>query len=136
MGNKLGWILAGVLLAALIGVIVYFAVFPSPSGARDTLKEGMLDRHEIQADVSDVAANIDHAVRLVGIDHVGLGSDFDGVGENLPTGLKDVSDFPNLIYELLKRGYTEQDIRKICADNFLRVWSDIQNAAQANNSDQ
>jgi membrane dipeptidase len=73
------------------------------------------------ADISDVVANIDHVVKLVGIEHVGLGSDFDGVGGNLPVGLKDVSCYPNLIFELLKKGYTEEDIKKICSDNFLRV---------------
>jgi len=80
------------------------------------------------ADISDVVANIDHVVELVGIDHVGLGSDFDGVGDNLPHGLKDVSCYPNLIGELLKKGYTEDDVRKICAENFLRVWSDVEKA--------
>jgi membrane dipeptidase len=79
-----------------------------------------------EADVADVAAHIDHAVKLVGIDHVGLGSDFDGVGDSLPNGLKDVSCYPNLIGELLKRGYTEEDIRKICSENFLRVWSEVE----------
>jgi len=59
--------------------------------------------------VSEVADHIDHAVKLVGIDHVGLGSDFDGV-EQLPEGLQDVSGYPNLIYELLKRGYTEDTL--------------------------
>ena len=78
------------------------------------------------ADVSDIAANIDHTVKLAGIDHVGLGSDFDGVGDNLPVGMKDVSCYPNLIHELLKKGYTEQDIGKICSENFLRVWSDVE----------
>ncbi len=78
------------------------------------------------ADISDVVANIDHVVKLVGIEYVGLGSDFDGVGDNLPNGLKDVSCYPNLIYELLKKGYTEEDIRKICSDNFSRVWSDVE----------
>lgn len=78
------------------------------------------------ADVADVAAHIDHAVKLVGIDHVGLGSDFDGVGDNLPRGLEDVSCYPNLICELLKKGYTERDIGKICSENFLRVWSDVE----------
>lgn len=78
-----------------------------------------------EADVSDVAAHIDHVVKLVGIDYVGLGSDFDGVGEDLPTGLKDVSGYPNLIGELLKRGYTGEDIEKICSGNFLRVWSEV-----------
>jgi membrane dipeptidase len=81
------------------------------------------------ADVADVAAHIDHAVKLVGIDHVGLGSDFDGVGDNLPNGLKDVSCYPNLIYELLKKGYTQEDIAKICCGNFLRVWSDVEKTA-------
>ncbi|MHC4541031.1 MAG: dipeptidase, partial [Planctomycetota bacterium] len=55
------------------------------------------------ADISDVVANIDHVVKLVGIDHVGLGSDFDGVGDSLPTGLKDVSCYPNLMHELLQK---------------------------------
>lgn len=82
------------------------------------------------ADISDVVANIDHVVKLVGIEHVGLGSDFDGVSGQLPVGLKDVSCYPNLIYELLKKGYTEADIKKICADNFLRVWSDVEKTAR------
>ena len=62
------------------------------------------------ADVKTVADHIDHVVSLVGVDHVGFGSDYDGVGDTLPTGLKDVSQYPNLIYELLQRGYTESDI--------------------------
>jgi membrane dipeptidase len=82
-----------------------------------------------KANVTEVADHIDHAVKLVGIDHVGLGSDFDGVDENVPIGLEDVSCYPNLIYELLKRGYSEQDIKKICSENFLRVWSAIQDSA-------
>ncbi len=81
------------------------------------------------ADVTDVVAHIDHVVELAGIDHVGLGSDFDGVGDSLPYGLKDVSDFPNLIHELLKKGYSEQDIEKICSGNLLRVWSEVEKVA-------
>ena len=81
------------------------------------------------ADVADVAAHIDHAVKLVGFDHVGLGSDFDGVGDHLPDGLKDVSCYPNLIGELLKKGYSERDIGKICSENFLRVWSEVERIA-------
>ena len=65
-------------------------------------------------------------MKLVGIDFVGLGSDFDGVGDSLPTGLKDASMYPNLIAELLKRGYSEQDIEKICGKNLLRVWKQIE----------
>ena len=79
-----------------------------------------------EADVADVAAHIDHVARLVGIDHVGLGSDFDGVGDHLPNGLKDVSCYPHLIGELLKKGYGERDIAKICSENFLRVWSEVE----------
>jgi membrane dipeptidase len=82
------------------------------------------------ADVSDVADHIDHVVKLIGVDHVGFGSDFDGVGDSLPTGLKDVSYYPNLIYHLLKRGYSDSDIRKICGENALRVLSRVEEVAQ------
>lgn len=83
------------------------------------------------ADISDVVMHIDHVVKLVGVDHVGFGSDFDGVGDSLPTGLKDVSHYPNLIYELLKKGYSEKDIEKICSGNLLRVWAEVERVAQA-----
>ena len=57
----------------------------------------------------------------MGVDHVGIGPDYDGVGDSLPVGLKDVSTYPNLIEGLLLRGYGEQDIRKILGGNLLRV---------------
>ena len=79
--------------------------------------------------VSKVADHIDHVKALVGIDHIGLGSDFDGVGDSLPTGLKDVSMYPNLIAELLKRGYSKEDIEKICYKNIFRVWNKVIAAA-------
>lgn len=75
------------------------------------------------ADVKRVADHIDRIVKFAGIDHVGLGSDYDGVGNALPTGLKDVSDYPNLIEELLNRNYSTADIRKICSGNVFRVWN-------------
>lgn len=81
-----------------------------------------------KAYVSDVAEHIDHIVQLVGIECVGLGSDFDGVTE-VPVGLEDVSCYPNLIAELLKKGYSEKDIRKICGENFLRVWAEVEKVA-------
>ena len=77
------------------------------------------------ADIEIVADHIDRAVALAGVDHVGFGSDFDGVGDSLPTGLKDVSDYPNLIYVLLERGYTDEEIGKICGGNLLRVWDTV-----------
>lgn len=80
---------------------------------------------ELYSDVQRVADHIDHVVALVGIDHVGLGSDFDGVDDTLPVGLKDVSQYSNLIFELLKRGYSHDDIQKICYGNLLRAWNAI-----------
>ncbi len=80
-------------------------------------------------EASAVADHIDHVVQLVGINHVGLGSDFDGAGASMPTGLKDVSDYPNLIRELLARGYSESDIEKVCGGNLLRVWSEVERVA-------
>ena len=84
------------------------------------------DKPYPHADVKDVADHIDHVVKLAGIDHVGLGSDFDGVGPTLPTGLEDVSKYPNLLAELLTRGYSEQDIAKLCGANALRVWKAVE----------
>jgi membrane dipeptidase len=81
------------------------------------------------ADVKDVAKHIDHVVKLVGIDHVGLGSDFDGLGDDLPNGLKDVSGYPNLIAELLAMGYDRNQIEKICSGNVFRVWRDAERVA-------
>ncbi len=80
-------------------------------------------------DVQRVADHFDHVKNLVGVDYLGLGSDFDGVGDSLPTGLKDVSMFPNLIAELLKRGYTREDIEKICYKNVFRVWKAVEDFA-------
>jgi len=81
------------------------------------------------ADIADVVDHIDRVVELAGIDHVGIGSDYDGVGDSLPYGLKDVSSYPNLIFHLLKRGYSEDDIQKICYKNIWRVWSAVEMAA-------
>jgi membrane dipeptidase len=82
------------------------------------------------ASLDDVLDHFDHVIDLAGIDHVGIGSDFDGVGDTLPTGLKDVSYFPNLILGLLERGYSEEDIRKILGENLLRVWLAVENHAK------
>jgi len=74
--------------------------------------------------------HIDHVAKLTGVDHVGIGSDFEGLGDDLPTGLKDVSQYPNLIYELLKMGYSDEDIEKICGKNLLRVWTQVEETAK------
>jgi membrane dipeptidase len=79
--------------------------------------------------LSVLADHIDHIARVAGIDHVGLGSDFDGV-PSLPVGLKDVSELPNLTYELLRRGYGEKEIRKVLGENFLRVFAEAERVAR------
>jgi len=81
------------------------------------------------ASLDDVLDHFDHVIDLVGVDHVGIGSDFDGVGDSLPTGLKDVSYYPNLIQGFLERGYSEEDIRKILGENLLSVWLAVENHA-------
>jgi membrane dipeptidase len=69
-----------------------------------------------------VVDHFEHVINMVGIDHVGIGSDFDGVGKTLPPLLKDVSTYPNLVGALLKRGYTEAEIEKLLSGNLMRVW--------------
>jgi membrane dipeptidase len=84
------------------------------------------------ADLQDVVDHINHVVNLVGVDHVGLGSDYDGVGDSLPTGLKDVAAYPNLVAALLDEGYSETDVRKILGENALRVWAEVERIAATN----
>ncbi|MBU3021523.1 dipeptidase [Aestuariibacter sp. A3R04] len=79
--------------------------------------------------LSQVLDHIDHVVALIGIDHVGIGSDYDGVGDSLPIGLKDVSTYPNLVQGMLDRGYSRADIEKVLSGNFLRVWSEVEDYA-------
>nr|XP_061811969.1 uncharacterized protein LOC133602796 [Nerophis lumbriciformis] len=74
------------------------------------------------ANLEQTLDHFDHVVKLVGIDHVGIGSDYDGVGDSLPADLKDVSQYPNLIMGLLQRGYSERDIKKVLGENLMRVW--------------
>ncbi len=81
------------------------------------------------ATLDDVLDHIDRAVALAGVDAVGIGSDYDGVGDSLPTGLKDVSTYPNLIAGLLERGYPEADIEKILGGNTMRVWRNAEEFA-------
>ena len=84
------------------------------------------------ADVDIVVDHIERVVEIAGIEHVGLGSDYDGVGDSLPEGLKDASTYPNLISELLRRGHSEGDIRKILGENVMRVWREVEAYSEAN----
>lgn len=82
------------------------------------------------ASLEQVLDHIDHVVELIGIDYVGIGSDYDGVGDSLPIGLKDVSSYPNLVQGLMDRGYSDTDIKKILSGNVLRVWQQAEEYAK------
>jgi membrane dipeptidase len=72
--------------------------------------------------------HIDHVAKVAGVDHVGLGSDFDGI-PSLPEGMRDVRDLPEITYVLLERGYSDEDVRKILGGNILRVMGDVERTA-------
>ncbi|MBR9908510.1 MAG: membrane dipeptidase [Gammaproteobacteria bacterium] len=84
------------------------------------------------ATLEEVLNHIDHVKSLVGIDYIGIGSDYDGVGDSLPVGLKDVSTYPNLVQGLLDRGYSDEEIEKILYKNFVRVWREVEAYAAKN----
>jgi membrane dipeptidase len=78
-----------------------------------------------RATVADAADHIDHIRKVAGIDHIGLGGDFDGI-TSVPDGLEDVSKYPSLTAELLRRGYKEEDVKKILGLNILRVMREVE----------
>jgi membrane dipeptidase len=91
---------------------------------RDMVAQGKLPRVEW----TEIIKHIDHAVKLVGADHVGLGSDFDGA--DMPYGMEDVSDIPQITNALLAKGYAPADVQKILGGNTLRLMQDVEAAAQ------
>ena len=78
-----------------------------------------------------IADHIDHAVQVAGVDHVGLGSDFDGISGLAPRGMEDCSKLPNLVRELARRGYSEADLEKILGGNVLRVMRLVQKVSES-----
>lgn len=97
--------------------------FEGDAAAAEAFEAGYRAAHPFPyAGLGDVLDHIDHVVKIVGIDHVGIGSDFDGVGDSLPAGLKSVADFPNLVQGLMDRGYSRRDIEQILGGNLMRVW--------------
>jgi membrane dipeptidase len=100
----------------------------APSAAREVRRAWLADNPPPRASIEQVADHIDHLASVMGPEHVGIGSDFDG-GELLPVGLEDVSRFPYLIAELLRRGYSDHDVRGIAGGNVLRVMRGAEAAA-------
>jgi membrane dipeptidase len=95
--------------------------FPNDDAARRREMDAWRATHPApKATIKDVADHIDHVRRVAGVDHVGIGSDFDGITDT-PTGLEDVSKFPSLFAELSRRGWSEADMRKLAGENLLRV---------------
>ena len=82
-----------------------------------------------RATVTDVADHIDHIRQVAGIDHIGLGGDFDGITA-VPLGMEDVSTYPSLTAELLRRGYKDDDLRKILGQNILRVMRTVEGVSK------
>ena len=116
-----------------------YKVWLTEKGFTDT-PENKLSFREFYADMvpypfatlDETLDHFDRVVQLVGINHVGIGSDYDGVGDSLPVGLKDVSTFPTLIEGLIVRGYSDEDIAKLLGGNILRVWGEVEAYAAAN----
>ena len=98
---------------------------------RETFRE---DHPFPYATLDDVVANFQHVIGLVGVKHVGVGSDFDGVGDSLPEGMKDVSYYPQLIESLLRLEYSSEDIQAIMGGNLMRVWRQVEELARISSS--
>jgi membrane dipeptidase len=99
-------------------------------------KDYRLEHPYPYANMDDLIANFEHVIGLVGTEHVGIGSDFDGVGDSLPEGMKDVSYYPALIAELLKLEYTVDNIRAILGGNLMRVWREVEDYAKTQEQNQ
>ena len=102
--------------------------------SEDKLKEARKEYREVSkrypnklATVQDMVDHIDHIVKVIGIDYVGIGTDFDGGGDL--SGCRDVSQMENVTLELVKRGYSDKDIKKIWGGNFMRVFAAVQKAS-------
>jgi membrane dipeptidase len=92
-----------------------------PDKADAALKQWQLDNPKPQATLAQVADHIEHIAKVAGVDHVGLGSDFDGLSNQLPAGLQDVSAYPALLAEMMRRGWSNADVAKLAGGNVLRV---------------
>ncbi|MCA9741866.1 MAG: membrane dipeptidase [Deferribacteres bacterium] len=119
------------------GKEVFRRINESKSGALDLWSKIWAELNESdplpQPQIDDLIAHIDHVVKLVGVDHVGLGSDYDGV-DYVPEGLDDVSMLPNITFALCKKGYSDAAIEKILGGNLLRLWQEVEKTAALKHS--
>jgi len=99
------------------------------AAVKTRLAEWTLANPVPRATLSDAADHIDHIRKVAGIDHIGIGGDFDGIS-TVPEGLEDVSTYPALTAELLRRGYSDEDIRKITGRNVLRVMRAVEGVSK------
>jgi membrane dipeptidase len=102
-------------------------------GAPDRRKQGIEAweaAHPVpQATVADVADHIEHIRKVAGIDHVGLGSDYDGIGGTSPEGMPGVESYPVLLRELIRRGWSDADLARLVGGNVLRVMEQVERVA-------
>jgi membrane dipeptidase len=97
--------------------------FPNDSAAVEREMSAWRTAHPAaRASIAQVADHIEHVRKIAGIDHVGIGSDFDGIEDVIP-GLENVSRFPYLLAELARRGWSDADLRKVAGENFIRVFT-------------
>jgi len=106
----------------------------NPDGAKKADADWLAAHASPKATLAQAADHIDHVVKIAGIDHVGLGGDFDGLG-SLPTGLEDVSTYPALFTDLARRGYSRVDLEKIASRNMMRVMKAAEAFAAAHRGD-
>ncbi len=100
-----------------------------PDVIRKKMQEWMDDNEMPKSTLEQVADHIDHIRDEIGVDYIGIGGDYDGIS-SLPLGLEDVSTYPDLFAELLRRGYSEEDLRKIAGENMLRVMRGVEATAE------
>lgn len=100
-----------------------------PDKAKAAMEEWLKAHPAPKVTLAQVADHIDHVVKMAGTDHVGIGSDFDGVGNTLPEGLGSVDTYPALLAELMRRGWTDADVAKVAGGNILRVMAQAEKVA-------
>jgi len=101
---------------------------PDPDDLQRAMEQWYVDHPTPPGNVGTIADHIDHIVSVAGVDHVGLGSDFDGIPMT-PEGMEDVSKYPALTIELLRRGYSDEEVKKVLGANFLRVFREVEAAS-------